>query len=127
MIFSSCSSQEKTEENVEIANPASTYCVENGGILDIRETDEGQIGICVFESGIECEEWAFFREECLNTISEENNNENLEKIYCTPESKDYDICTLEYMPVCADDGITYGNACQACAVLEVESYVMGEC
>ncbi len=50
-----------------IANPASEYCIEQGGDLDIREGAEGgQVGICVFPdgSGSECEEWAFYRGEC---------------------------------------------------------------
>ena len=48
-----------------LPNPASAYCVEQGGRLEIR-TDEsgGQYGVCVFDDGSECEEWAFFRDEC---------------------------------------------------------------
>ena len=48
-----------------IANPASTYCVEQGGTLHIRTADDGsQSGVCTFPDGSECEEWAFFRGEC---------------------------------------------------------------
>ena len=50
----------------EIANPASVYCVEHGGVLEIRTDPSGnQEGWCVFfDQGIECEEWAFYRGEC---------------------------------------------------------------
>jgi putative hemolysin len=48
----------------EISNPASTYCVEQGGILEIRENKLGQYGVCV-KDGKECEEWAYYRGECL--------------------------------------------------------------
>jgi len=49
----------------ELPNPASVYCEENGGKLEIREDESGgQIGICVFPDGSECEEWAFMRGEC---------------------------------------------------------------
>ncbi len=52
-------------EDPGIANPASEYCVELGGDLDIREGPEGgQIGICVFPDGSECEEWALYNGEC---------------------------------------------------------------
>ena len=34
-------------------------------------------------------------------------------------------CTLEYNPVCGENGITYGNPCMANA--EGMDYVMGEC
>lgn len=48
-----------------IANPASVYCVDQGGKLEIREDREGnQAGFCVFSDGSECEEWAYFRHEC---------------------------------------------------------------
>ena len=45
-------------------NPASVFCEDKGGTLDLR-TDQagGQYGVCVFD-GSECEEWAFYRGEC---------------------------------------------------------------
>ena len=49
---------------VGMANPASVYCEEQGGKVEIREEDNGQAGYCVFDDGSECEEWAFFRGEC---------------------------------------------------------------
>ncbi len=53
------------DEDAEIANPASVYCEQYGGKLEIR-TDEtgGQMGICIFADGSECEEWAYMRGEC---------------------------------------------------------------
>lgn len=48
-----------------LANPASVYCIENGGTIDIMAGwDSGQIGICTFTSGSQCEEWAMFRGDC---------------------------------------------------------------
>ena len=60
--------EEAPEENqpeVGMPNPASAYCEEQGGALEIRtDSSGGQIGICVFEDGSECEEWAFINGEC---------------------------------------------------------------
>ncbi len=40
-----------------LPNPASVYCEENGGKLEIREDESGgQVGYCLFEDGSECEE-----------------------------------------------------------------------
>lgn len=47
-----------------MANPASVYCVNHGGKLDIRTTSSGQTGICVFSNGYECDEWNYFKGEC---------------------------------------------------------------
>lgn len=47
-----------------LANPASVYCEENGGTLEIRDEAEGQVGYCVFPDGTECEEWAYYRGDC---------------------------------------------------------------
>lgn len=44
-----------------IANPASVYCVEQGGRVEIVTTEKGQLGICVLPDGRRIEEWAFFR------------------------------------------------------------------
>lgn len=49
----------------QIANPASTYCLEQGGRLDMRTDAAGnQTGFCILPDGTECEEWAYFRGEC---------------------------------------------------------------
>jgi putative hemolysin len=52
-------------DSSQIANPASVYCEDNGGILDIRSDEQGnQYGICL-KNEKECEEWAFYRGECI--------------------------------------------------------------
>lgn len=51
----------------QMANPASVYCEQNGGKLEIRTAfDGGQTGYCKFSDGSECEEWAYFRKKCGN-------------------------------------------------------------
>ncbi len=52
---------------VGIANPASIYCEEQGGTLEVRTGDLGSVGYCKFDDGTECEEWAYFRGECRAT------------------------------------------------------------
>ena len=40
-----------------LANPASVYCDDNGGTLEIRTgADGGEYGVCIFDDGSECEE-----------------------------------------------------------------------
>ena len=51
---------ENPEEVVEIANPASVYCEENGGTLMLEEG----AWLCMFDDGSYCEEWAYQRWEC---------------------------------------------------------------
>jgi putative hemolysin len=47
-----------------MANPASEHCVDQGGMLEIRNETGGQVGYCIFPDDSECEEWAFYRGEC---------------------------------------------------------------
>jgi putative hemolysin len=47
-----------------LPNPASAFCEEQGGRLEIRTADEGEYGVCVFADGSECDEWSFYRGEC---------------------------------------------------------------
>lgn len=57
------SAQAPTEAG--IANPASQYCVDQGGSLAIEERgDGGQFGVCYFEDNRQCEEWALFHGDC---------------------------------------------------------------
>lgn len=52
------------KDGSSIANPASTYCQENGGTVEIVTTEDGsQFGLCKFES-YSCEEWAYYYGNC---------------------------------------------------------------
>lgn len=53
------------EPAANMPNPASGYCEEQGGTVEIRsDADGNQYGVCVFDDGSECDEWAFYRGEC---------------------------------------------------------------
>ena len=55
---------EETIKNTTLPNPASVYCKEQNGNLEIRYLEDGsQIGYCIFDD-YECEEWAFYKKEC---------------------------------------------------------------
>lgn len=50
---------------VNLPNPASAYCVEQGFESEIRTAEDGsQSGVCIFADGSECDEWAYFEGEC---------------------------------------------------------------
>ena len=50
---------------VNMPNPASVYCEQNGNKLEIRTAPDGsQSGVCIFPDGSSCDEWAYYRGEC---------------------------------------------------------------
>ncbi|RLG14678.1 MAG: DUF333 domain-containing protein [Candidatus Nanohalarchaeota archaeon] len=52
-------------DETKIPNPASVYCEEQGGTVEIVTAPDGdQVGFCILEDGTECEEWDFYRGEC---------------------------------------------------------------
>lgn len=81
LILTACGSQ-ASEENqgnqVGLPNPASVYCEEQGGQLEMRENAQGTYGVCIFQDGSECEEWAYFRGECSPGSETEANAEEPE-------------------------------------------------
>jgi putative hemolysin len=82
------------EPFIGIPNPASFYCQEMGYELDIRETDQGAEGICIFPNGAECEEWEFLAGGC-----------SIEWTFC--QRQGYNIRAEEGMAVCTfPDGST---------------------
>ncbi len=73
MALTACTSQRVQTSNpdpteipqVNMPNPASVYCEQNGNTLEIRTADDGsQSGICIFPDGSTCDEWTYFRGEC---------------------------------------------------------------
>ena len=67
IVFSgSCSLKQTTPTpQASMANPASVHCEQDGGKLDFRQDAAGGVaGFCIFSDGSECDEWAYFRDEC---------------------------------------------------------------
>ena len=55
---------EPSSQAVGMANPASVNCQREGGKSEIRrDAQGGEYGVCVFEDGRQCEEWALFRDK----------------------------------------------------------------
>lgn len=54
-----------TELNFNQTNPASAFCLKQGGQLVLRRDSANNVyGVCIFEDNTECDEWAYFRHEC---------------------------------------------------------------
>lgn len=64
LLMAACSSTPAPLPTAAAPNPASAYCAEKGGTLDIRRETNGEVGYCKFADGSDCEEWAYFRNEC---------------------------------------------------------------
>lgn len=61
MLIAGCTTQQKKEQVIGLANPASVYCINQGGKLDIVNTAQGQVGYCNLASGERVEEWTLYR------------------------------------------------------------------
>jgi len=77
LTLAGCNKTENPDENVGIANPASVYCEDQWGTVQIETAGDGsQYGICMFSDGTYCEEWSYYRDECqageiyYNTLDE---------------------------------------------------------
>jgi len=53
-----------TQTIIGMPNPASVYCGQAGGTLEIKKDNSGnEYGMCTFMNGTSCEEWGLFRNE----------------------------------------------------------------
>ncbi|OAM28366.1 hemolysin [Eikenella longinqua] len=51
-----------SEPAVGMANPASVYCVQQGGKSEIRKNQDGsEYGMCILPDGKAVEEWEYYR------------------------------------------------------------------
>jgi len=72
--LTACSSvqhKDSTLPKIGSPNPASQYCVEQGGKLEIRNEANGQVGYCHLPNGQVVEEWKLFRDNQANCVAEE--------------------------------------------------------
>jgi len=75
-----------------LPNPASVYCEEQGGTLDIRTDDAGAVGYCIFDDGSECEEWALYHGECFPAAAQPALP-NPASVHCEEQGGTLDIRT----------------------------------
>ncbi len=54
---------EPTDTDTGIANPASVFCEEQGGTVEIVDEADGQVGYCNLPDGTRIEEWEYFEQE----------------------------------------------------------------
>jgi putative hemolysin len=74
LMLTSCGGQGPAGDGSEVANPASVFCEEQDGTVEIRTAEDGsQQGVCVFADGSECDEWAFYRSECQPGTADETD------------------------------------------------------
>jgi putative hemolysin len=77
----------------DMPNPASAYCEQQGYKLEIRTASDGnQSGVCVFPDGSECDEWAFYRNECT-PASQGGSLPNPASVYCEQQGYTSEIRT----------------------------------
>jgi putative hemolysin len=60
---SDAESPDTTGSGQELANPASVFCVEQGGTVEIVDEADGQVGYCNLPDGTSVDEWEYFRAE----------------------------------------------------------------
>lgn len=69
------------QKMIGTANPASVYCVEQGGESIIKKDNDGnEYGICKFNDGKEIDEWDFYRKN--HNLTEKGTPE----VYVKPEA-----------------------------------------
>ena len=101
LLAGACGGDDENEDETGIANPASVYCEEQGGTLDLES------GMCTFPDGSQCEEWAFYRGECSPGEADDEASlggmqiANPAAVYCVEQGGTSETRT-------ADDGGQYG-------------------
>ncbi len=61
LVLAGCTTTTTENNAVGMANPASVYCEQQGGRVEIRDGSEGQLGYCHLPDGRVVEEWELFR------------------------------------------------------------------
>jgi putative hemolysin len=99
-----------TPTKAGLPNPASSYCEEQGYRLEIRTAVDGsQSGVCVFPDGNECDEWAYFRGECIPSLASP-----------TPQAEDMGNGWKRF----TDYGMRFSFEYPADATIEVDGYTV---
>jgi uncharacterized protein len=117
LLAGACGDDDDGDES-GLPNPASVYCEEQGGTLEIRTAADGsQSGACVCDDGSECDEWAFFRGECQpgESLGDQAGIANPASVYCEEQGGTLDLesgmCTFPDGSQC-EEWAFYRGDCQ---------------
>jgi len=104
-------------KETKIANPASSYCVKQGGSLVIKtKEDGGQYGLCFFDDNRACEEWAMMRGECPIGGVKTTGFDTIAQSFCAWSggktfAVENAVCTFDDGSTCLADDF-YSGTCQ---------------
>lgn len=64
MALSACATEQPENMRIGMPNPASKYCIDQGGKLEMKKDAQGnQYGVCHLPDGRVIEEWELFRSQ----------------------------------------------------------------
>lgn len=121
-----------TQGSTALANPASVYCGQSGGTLQIKKDATGaEYGMCTFTNGTTCEEWALFRGEgCkpgvaapVTTAPALSGLANPASVNCgkvggstvilkNPDGSEYGMCSFTNGTTCEEWALFRGEGCK---------------
>lgn len=70
-VFSGCGNDPQpsvTTTPTGLANPASVFCIQQGGAVELVDEASGQVGYCNLPDGRRIEEWEFLNTQ-TNTVA----------------------------------------------------------
>lgn len=88
--LTACSEAEKPQENMpSMANPASEFCVEQGGEVVMKNEDGDQVGYCKLSDGRLIEEWTFMNEHNGDKVEQPIGMANPSAVFCEEQGGTY--------------------------------------
>jgi hypothetical protein len=115
-----------------MANPASVNCGKIGGTTEIKKSADGsEYGMCTFQNGTSCEEWALFRNEgckagvaVSSTTAAPVGMANPASVNCgkiggtveikkNPDGSEYGMCTFQNGTSCEEWALFRNEGCKA--------------
>lgn len=96
-------------------NPASVFCKDSGGQLQILKNDNGsEYGVCVFTDNYQCEEWAMFHGYCPVGGLRVTGYDNAAQVYCAiiggSVNMQADTCSFSNGAICNIEKL-YNDEC----------------
>ncbi len=86
-----CAAQQTTvKKETSLPNPASVFCIQQGGQVQNVNTPAGQAGYCQWPDGQRVEEWTYFREHHKET-AEKGGLVNPAAAFCVKQGGKSDI------------------------------------